>query len=199
VFTLPAITAYFIALCCFYGLFTFIIQISDAISNRYFMPKDKVYPVIGNGKSEEFKNSNDVFSKTAPEQVVADQMELIQNDIDCILDGYDDDDETLTNVCQVIVDRLTIIRQAIESEDIGNDARLLRMLEVILDDDEGINYDGYLRMQSFIDGLPKHRFNRLCHLISDTRWSDGRVYLPKGYSKRYDENANENANEIVNE
>jgi len=42
------------------------------------------------------------------EQDLNDQMELIQNDLDCILDGVDD--EIMGNVCQVIVDRFTLLK-----------------------------------------------------------------------------------------
>jgi hypothetical protein len=42
------------------------------------------------------------------EKDIADQCELIQDDLACILDGVDN--ETLNAVCQVIVDRLAILK-----------------------------------------------------------------------------------------
>ena len=47
-------------------------------------------------------------------KIVNDQRELIQDDLMCMLDGLDDD--FLTSVCQVIVDRMEIIKNAIEEK-----------------------------------------------------------------------------------
>ena len=47
-------------------------------------------------------------------KVVSDQMELAQDDISCILDGIDD--KTLTKVCQAIVNRFNIVKDAIKEE-----------------------------------------------------------------------------------
>ena len=41
-------------------------------------------------------------------QDLLDQCELIQNDLDCVLDGLDD--TIISNVCQVIVDRFNILK-----------------------------------------------------------------------------------------
>jgi len=41
------------------------------------------------------------------EQDLLDQRELIQNDLDCVLDGIDQ--QILDNVCQVVVDRFKIL------------------------------------------------------------------------------------------
>lgn len=45
------------------------------------------------------------------ESLVKDQRELMQNDIQCVLDGLDD--EIVDKVCQVIVDRCAIILGAL--------------------------------------------------------------------------------------
>lgn len=41
------------------------------------------------------------------EKDLLDQRELIQNDLECVLDGFDDD--IAARVCQVIVDRFDIL------------------------------------------------------------------------------------------
>lgn len=44
-----------------------------------------------------------------------DLSELIQCDLQCVLDGYDD--ELITMVCQVVVDRINNFKKVIESMD----------------------------------------------------------------------------------
>lgn len=45
-------------------------------------------------------------------EIVKDQMELVQNDLQCILDGVDD--EIIDQCCQVIVDRFNIVLERID-------------------------------------------------------------------------------------
>lgn len=49
--------------------------------------------------------------KTLKEQL-NDQCELIQNDLQCLLDGLPD--ETIDNACQIIVDRFKILRSKLK-------------------------------------------------------------------------------------
>lgn len=51
-------------------------------------------------------------------QDLIDQRELIQNDLQCVLDGVDD--EIVTNVCQVVVDRFKILISKLEEKSIKN-------------------------------------------------------------------------------
>ena len=46
------------------------------------------------------------------EQDLKDQCECIQHDLDCVLDGIDDD--VMTHVCQVVVDRFQILKDKLE-------------------------------------------------------------------------------------
>lgn len=48
------------------------------------------------------------------QEVISNQMELAQCDIDCILDGLDE--EYIVRVCQVVVDRLNMIRNIMEDK-----------------------------------------------------------------------------------
>lgn len=52
--------------------------------------------------------------KTTKEQIAEldDQCELIQNDLQCLLDGLPD--ETIDNACQIIVDRFKILKDQLE-------------------------------------------------------------------------------------
>lgn len=48
------------------------------------------------------------------QEAISNQMELAQDDIDCILDGLDE--EYIVRVCQVVVDRLNMIRNVMEEQ-----------------------------------------------------------------------------------
>lgn len=48
-------------------------------------------------------------------QDLENQREQIQNDLQCVLDGIDDEDRIVTNACQVIVDRFAILIAQLES------------------------------------------------------------------------------------
>ena len=48
-------------------------------------------------------------------QDLLDQRELIQNDLQCVLDGLDED--IIDNACQVIVDRVQILLDKLETEE----------------------------------------------------------------------------------
>jgi len=48
-------------------------------------------------------------------QMVDSQKELLQNDLQCILDGVDID--IMDNVCQAVVDRMNLLKKTINSQD----------------------------------------------------------------------------------